>query len=210
MVDAHADHIAADVGDAIANLKFKPPSIKSPRDAAMAVMDLMNFCHTTLTPETICEVYNNARPGTHKSASKDKKVLDALWDHCGQQTIEVIAAGAVTLAAIWQAAWELAGQPDDSAWLSKSYDGTTDLMPIYEEENFLRSLHLQYLGKDDLPGSDAPTEPPPPPSGGANIDERGHQPKRGSAPAKPSAHRATGAAVKTVPRRAPARKHTKR
>jgi len=156
MVDAFADQIAAGFGDAIANLKFKPRAIGSPRDAAMAVMDLMNFCHNALPPESICEVYNQARPGAHKSATKDKQVLAALWDHCGQATVEVIAAGAVTLGAIWQAAWTLAGKPDATPWLATTYDGTKDLMPIYEDKKFLISLHLQYLGKADLPGSDAP------------------------------------------------------
>ncbi len=117
MVDAYADQIAAGFADAIANLKFKPRKIGSARDAAMAVMDLMNFCHDTLPPESICEAYNQARPGAPKSATKDKQVLAALWDQCGQATIEVIAAGAVTLGAIWQAAWTLAGKPDTTPWL---------------------------------------------------------------------------------------------
>jgi hypothetical protein len=204
MVDAFADHIAAGMGDAIANLRFKPRTINNPRDAAIAVMDLMNFCHTLLPPETICQVYDRARPGAHKSATKAKDVLEALWDQCGQQTIEVIAAGAVTLGALWQAAFTLAGTPDSDPWLSATYDGAKDLMPIYEDNTFLPSLHLAYLGKTDLPGSDAPSSPPKPSGGVEHTEERGHQPKRGSAPARPSAFRTThiaGKAAKKTPRK---------
>jgi hypothetical protein len=164
MVDAYADQIAAGISDAISNLTFKPRAISTAGDAAMAVMDLMNFCHEALPPETICKVYNDARPTAGKSATKDAAVLKALWDNCGEATIEVIAAGAVTLAAIWQAAWIASGAPSNASWLTKVYDGNKDLLPIYEDSKFLRSLHMQYLGQVDLPGSDAPTTPPPPPT----------------------------------------------
>ncbi|KIU18595.1 hypothetical protein TL10_01865 [Mycolicibacterium llatzerense] len=69
----------------------------------------------------------------------------------------------MTLGALWSAAWKLSGAPKDSPWPTKVYDDTMDLMPIHEDKNFLRSLHLKYLGQDDLPGSDAPKNPPPPP-----------------------------------------------
>ncbi|WP_428339106.1 hypothetical protein [Mycobacterium sp.] len=167
MVDVYADAIAAGIGDAVKSLDFTPRAIHSPRDAAKAAMDLMIFAHTTLPPETICQTYNDARPGGGKSATKAAAVLDALWSNCGQQTIDVIAAGAVTLGVLWSAAWDRSGASPDSAWLTTVFDGPTDLMPIYEDKDFLRSVHLKYLGLDDLPGSDAPQEPPSPPTGRA-------------------------------------------
>lgn len=163
MVNAHADDIANGIGDAIKALTFTPRAISSPRDAAKATMDLMIYAQTTLPPETICRTYDDVRPGA-KSATNNPAVLDALWEKCGEQTVEIIAAGAVTLGAIWAAAWKLSGASDDSPWLDTHFDGTSDLMPIYEDKAFLRSLHLAYLGQDDLPGSDAPSDPPAPPS----------------------------------------------
>jgi hypothetical protein len=174
MVNAHADDIAAGIADAIKNLNFTPRAIHGPRDAAKVVMDLMIFAQQTLPPETICQTYDDARPGGGKSATKAAAVVDALWEKCGDQTIEVIAAGAVTLGAIWTAAWTLSGASDSSAWLTKTFDGTNDLMPIYEYKEFLRSLHLSYLGQDDLPGSDAPQDPPLPPSGNAPTSPTTH------------------------------------
>jgi hypothetical protein len=194
MVDAYADQIAAGIADAITKLTFKPRRISTPWDAAMAVMDLMNFCHQTLPPETICEVYNQSRPGTGKSATKNPEVLKALWDNCGEATIEVIAAGAVTLAAIWQAAWTASGASSNAGWLSTVFDGTKDLMPVYEDKNFLRSLHMQYLGQADLPGSDAPANPPSPPAAKA--------PKK-STKAKKSPKRIKKASAKRVAKKAP-------
>jgi hypothetical protein len=188
MVDAHADDIAKGIGDAIKNLSFKPRAIHSPRDAAKAAMDLMIFAQKMLPPETICQIYNDARPGGGKGVTNAPAVLDALWENCGEQTIEVIAAGAVTLGAIWAAAWKLSGASEGSTWLTKVYDGAKDLMPIYEDKDFLRSLHLAYLGQSDLPGSDAPQNPPPPPGGHAPAgaaNDRGHAPaRRSSSPKK--------------------------
>ena len=195
MVDAYADQIAAGIGRAIASLTFKPRPIRSPRDAAKTAMDLMIFAQKTLPPETICRVYNSAHHGAGKSATKDKAVLQALWENCGQATVEVIAAGAVTLAAIWEAAWNLSGASENTKWLSATFDGTKDLMPIYEHKQFLPSLHLPYLSQADLPGSDAPRKPPAAPGGhgpaAAPAEERGHAvlPPRGT-PRKPAPHRA--------------------
>jgi len=172
MVDVYADQIAAGIGDAIKNLTFKPRNISTARDAGMAVMDLMHFCQEALPPEAICNVYNDARTGSGKSASKNPTVLKALWDNCGEATIEVIAAGAVTLAALWEAVWEVAGSPSPS-WLSKAYNGEPDLRLVYEDKNFLRSLHMPYLGQDDLPGSDAPKNPQPPPAAKKNAKNGG-------------------------------------
>jgi hypothetical protein len=165
MVDAHADDIANRFDEVVKNLNYTPRPVESPRDAAKATMDLMIFARQTLPPETICQVYNDSdtRPNP-TSDTKNKTVLDALWQSCGDQTIEVIAAGAVTLGALWTAAWKLSGAPDDSPWLTTVFNGTQDLMPIYENTEFLRSLHLKYLGQADLPGSNAPHDPPPPPS----------------------------------------------
>jgi len=179
MVDAYADQIAAGIEGAIGKLTFKPRKIGSARDAAMVVMDLMNSCHETLPPTTICQVYNAARTGSSKSATKNAAVLKDLWDNCGQATIEVIAAGAVTLAAIWQAAWALSGASASTAWLARSYAGKTNLMPIYEDKGFLRSLHLEYLGQDDLPGSDAPKNPPQPPTAKATKTKKTSAPQKG-------------------------------
>ena len=137
MVDAYADQISAGIATAVENLTFVPRNISSPWEAGMAVMDLMNFCHQALPPETICNVYNKAHTSGGKSATKSPAVLKALWDNCGEATIEVIAAGAVTLAAIWQAAWTLSGVSGNTGWLTTTYDGDKQLLPVYEDTGFL-------------------------------------------------------------------------
>jgi hypothetical protein len=197
MVDAYADQIGAGIADAIANLTFKPRKILSAWDAAMAVMDLMNFCQQTLPPETICNVYNDARPGSGKSSTKNAAVLKALWDNCGQATIEVIASGAVTLAAIWQAAWAASGVSSSTRWLTIIFDGATQLQPIYENKSFLNSLHLMYLSESDLPGSDAPAAPPAAP---------GSKTPATKATARRGAKSATKASAKKSARKTPAKK----
>jgi len=200
MVDAYEDRIAAGIDNAITSLSFKPSRIATAEDAAAAVMDLMNFCHQALPPETICEVYNAARRGGGKSATKDPAVLQALWNNCGEATVVVIAAGAVTLAAIWQAAWTAAGAPSSAKWLSETYDGAKDLQPIYEDLNFLPSWHLEYLGQTDLPGSDAPANPkrPKPKSGATKAVKKPPQSVK-KASSRTKSVKGRRVAVKTAP-----------
>ncbi len=200
MVDAYADQIGAGIAAAIAKLTFKPRKISTAWDAAMAVMDLMNFCHQALPPETICSVYNKARPGSGKSATTNLAVLKALWDNCGDATIEVIAAGAVTLAAIWQAAWTASGASSSTSWLTRIYDGTKDLMPIYENDEFLRSLHLPYLSQTDLPGSDAPVNPPTPPAAKTPAKKTAGKNAR-KTPAKKGARKTGQTPAKRIPKK---------
>ena len=166
MVDAHEDEIAAGIGEAISNLGFRPRAIQSPRDAAMAVMDLMIFAQQTLPPETICQTYNDARPGAHKSATKDKAVIAALWETCGEATIEVIAAGAVTLGAFGRQPGTSLAAGTMRLGLRRPLTAPTTLMAIYENTRFPAIASPSYLGQADLPGSDAPEDPPEPPSGG--------------------------------------------
>jgi hypothetical protein len=58
----------------------------------------------------------------------------------------------------------MSGASSNAKWLTSSFDGARDLMSIYDDKNILRSLHLQYLGQADLPGSDAQVNPPPLPA----------------------------------------------
>lgn len=162
MVDAKAPEIAAGLDAAFKSTDYSPRAVRSPRDAALAVMDLMLYAQKTLPPETICNAYNSADPNaTH--ATKNTAVIDALWDACGEQTIQVIAAGAITLGALWQAAWTITGA-DPSSLPAEPFTDKQAITDIYEDPDFLRSLHLTYLGQKDLPGSDAPDNPPSPPA----------------------------------------------
>lgn len=162
MVDAKAPEISAGLDVAFKSLDYTPRAVRSPRDAAMAVMDLMLFAQKTLPPETICEAYNQAHPNA-TSATKNAAVIDALWEACGEQTIEVITAGAVTLGALWQAAWTISGA-EASSLPATAFMDQPAIVKIYEDKEFLTSLHLPYLGQKDLPGSDASEDPPTPPA----------------------------------------------
>lgn len=153
MVNAKADLIANGFQQAIETLKFEIPKVSSAREAGNAVMLLMKFCHETLPPETICNVYNQARPGHSKSATKTASVLDALWTSCGQATIEVIAAGAALLAVLWEAAWTASGKNPSS--LTASAIAQAEIQKLYEDLTFLPSLHLRKLPPEELPGDPA-------------------------------------------------------
>ncbi len=150
MVELHADDIATGIDQIFQNQEFTPATITSGHDAALEVVKLMQRCHVALPPESICESYNNARPGTHTSPSKSKPVLEAMWKDCGQGTITCIADGIRTLASLWQAA-----VGEDASWLTDKLDGEQDLRPVYEATDFLPSLHLEHYTQAMIPGSDA-------------------------------------------------------
>ena len=153
MVEKFADEIASGIDQIFTSQQFTPADIATGHDAALEVVRLMQRCHVALPPEKICDSYNNARPGAHSSPTKVASVLDPMWNDCGQGTITCIADGIRTLASIWQAA---AGK--DATWLAGvgKMDGANELMPVYEDLNFLPSLHLGNYTQAMIPGSDAP------------------------------------------------------
>jgi hypothetical protein len=151
MVERFADEISAGIDHIFETQPFTPAKINGGRDAAIAVMQLMQRCHKALPPETICNSYNKARPGTHTSPTKTEAVMQAMWDDCGEGTISCIADGVRTLASIWQSA-----VGEDTSWLTGTFNGEKDLRKIYENTSFLPSLHLANYTQALIPGSDAP------------------------------------------------------
>ncbi len=79
MVDAYADQIAAGIAAAIAKLTFKPRKISTAWDAAMAVMDLMNFCHQALPPETICRRFTTRHGRARARAPRQTQPFSKLY-----------------------------------------------------------------------------------------------------------------------------------
>jgi len=104
------------------------PLLRGHRAVAVAVVELMQRVVALLPPEEICDVYARS----HAVAN--------LWDALGERTIECIADGCRTLAAIWSSAWAEAG--------AAVPQGTADrdrLRELYSDAAFAPSLYLAEL-----------------------------------------------------------------
>ena len=148
MVELHADDIASGVDQVISDEGLDLIAVKSGQEAGQEIVNLMRRCHENLAPETICNSYNHARPGTHTSPTTRKDVLDAMWGDLGDGTCKCIADGIRVLASIWESAFQSAGS--ESAFTGQI--PRKKLQNQYEQpENFLPSRHLEHFTQEDLP-----------------------------------------------------------
>ncbi|MGO4479775.1 S1/P1 nuclease [Massilia sp. 2TAF26] len=104
--------------------------------AANAVVELMRRTINKLPPAEVLEVYNRVR-GPKQSA--------ALWAELGDRTMDCMADGSRTLAAIWQAAWTAGGGDTKGRFtksdLAKPVD-QAQLKALYETKTFAESKWL--------------------------------------------------------------------
>jgi hypothetical protein len=146
MVNAHGPEILAGVSAGLEGTSL-PANVTGGQAAALATVDLMGRTFQNLPPMAIVEAY---------AAGKD------LWQSFGPATIRTLVQGVLTLAGLWQSAWEegggdgipasrLAAVPED------------DLVGLYTDPTFLPSLTLDQLvaaGNAPKPGRPAPAGKP--------------------------------------------------
>jgi hypothetical protein len=150
MVDRHADDIANGVDQVISdNGGIDLIAMTTAKQAGEQCIELMRRCHDALSPETICDSYNQARGGIFKSPTNRPDVLDAMWHDLGAGTCKCIADGIRVLASIWESAFQSA--KDTSAFSGQIDQGK--LQALYEKKDFLTSRHLEQFTSSDLPVS---------------------------------------------------------
>ena len=113
----------------------------SGHDAGRCAVELMRRTHDRLAPERICETFNDLGHGNHHATVKD------LWAALANDTVACIADGVRTLAVLWDAAYAAGGKVFQGSISQK------DLRKIYEDHDFLPSLHLANLTPADYPVS---------------------------------------------------------
>jgi hypothetical protein len=140
MLDRHAGELVPAIKDALNNPPAHHlPKIKSGKDAAVAIIELMGRSAQTIPPKKLVDAYIKA--GGEPTAA----VRDKLWEKFGGRTAEVMADGARVLARIWEGAWA-EGHGGDIAGPAL---GTIDpgiLKGLYEDEKFVESLDLDHIG----------------------------------------------------------------
>jgi hypothetical protein len=107
--------------------------VKDGRGAALATLACMRDVATTLPPVKLINAYE-------KSFVDGTPHTQALWDAFADETGEVMALGARTLAMIWDSAWKQGGGRTDSGRRKPA-----DLRALYENANFVRSVTVDEI-----------------------------------------------------------------
>ena len=137
MVDRHSTELLAGIGPAAKTFKDPIPQITNGRGAAFATVTLMAQVAAILPPSKLCDEY--IRLGGGSSAH----VVDGLWTAFGEETKQVMGAGARYLAAIWDAAYAAAAKPLPAR--AGAIPEAT-LAAIYQDKTFVPSLWLSQIG----------------------------------------------------------------
>jgi hypothetical protein len=106
------------------------------RDAAVAVVALMQRTVKRLAPMTIVNLFND---------HMGKGQVETLWTNLKEPTAACMQDGAKTLARVWEAAWR-AGSGEDRAQAGEF--AQKDLRKLYENPAFLPAFPLQQLTLD--------------------------------------------------------------
>lgn len=185
--------------------EIAPAGKPTGRDAAIAVVGLMQRTVKRLPPMTIVNLFNE---------SVGRGQIEAMWAKLKEPTAACMQDGAKTLARIWEAAWR-AGAGEDRAQAG-AFDQDA-LRKLYENPSFLPAFPLQQLtldANDHIVAAGAPARAPRPGAPAAPVSpSRRRRPARDARvrpakkpPAAKKAHRKSAAASKTAPvkRKAPA------
>lgn len=135
MLNSHAVEMIAGIAKARKKMNGPKPVIGGGQAAAVATVELMRRTIDRLDPLEIVNFFNH-HPGRGR--------LDKMWDEFGERTSECLVDGAMTLAAIWEGAWKRGSKNPASVKLPKNpFDGKKQLMPLYNDRNFVPSFKLQ-------------------------------------------------------------------
>jgi hypothetical protein len=146
VVDRRNGLLFAGIGRAIdEDVITRPAQIRSGHGAAVATVKLMDRTAHRVDPETLVLAYADAAvAAVPQGSSRVETVTQALWEQFGEGTILTMADGVLTLAMIWQAAWNV-GNGDEIPESDLVPVDTKKLQELYEEEKFVESLDLNHI-----------------------------------------------------------------
>jgi len=134
MIDDNAKDVVKNLRNALGTVA-RPAVVKTGQEAAVAVVRLMDRAAHKIDPTKLINAFIAAGGG------HSKKLTTALFTDFGVATGEVMADGVVTLAMLWESAWENGGGnliPDSKLQPIPK----PDLQTIYEDQLFVPSKAL--------------------------------------------------------------------
>jgi hypothetical protein len=147
MVDHRDTEIVAGVTQALADeVVPRPFQIRTGHGAAVATVRLMDRTARSLDPEALARAYADTQVGRiAANPTKNRTVTTALWQQFGARTVLAMADGVLTLAMIWESAWNVGGGDERADWDLRAIDETA-LQKLYEDPTFVESLDLDAIG----------------------------------------------------------------
>ena len=136
MLNDRAPELLVKVTSALGSQKANPKKLTG-HQAAIAVVELMRSTVTTLPPLEIVETWASG-PGTRK---------ERMWSALGDRTAQIIAAGSLTLAYLWECAW-LTGNGDAIPESDLVLFQKKTLRDVYEPDEFVPSRTLKQMVAD--------------------------------------------------------------
>jgi hypothetical protein len=150
MIDRYSEDIVAGLSNAVTAGISSKHSITSGREAAVAIVQLMQRTAKTIPPIDLVNEFIAAGSKSTVAAQ------DALWKRFGKDTVKVMADGASVLAAVWVGAWN-AGNGDAIPAGQRTEIKPATLVDLYCDPSFVPSLDLDQIGKVLLGEASAPS-----------------------------------------------------
>jgi len=139
MIDHQSEALFPAIREVLAGNRTEREPFEDGHAAAVATVELMDRAAQEVPPKKLVDLYIKVGPG------KSRRVTDALWKRFGTETATIMADGALTLATLWESAW----QAGDGNKLKQSELGpvpTDKLQELYEDPTFVESLDLDTIG----------------------------------------------------------------
>lgn len=141
MVSLQAPALLKDIAAKMPQGGHGLPLVKTGREAAISIVELMDKAATILKPIDIVTTYEQAGAGTSKAT------LNALWQEHGAATADVMVLGARYLAMIWESAWVAGNGTAISSGKLKA-QAETAVRDRYIDPKFVESLTLDKIGPE--------------------------------------------------------------
>ena len=135
MLDRFAVSLVAGINNFLQN-KDADAGIHGGKEAASAVIKLMQRTIEKIPPIEIIETYNE---------KSGQARLSNMWSKLSDKTFECMGDGCLTLASLWQSAWN-EGQGSKVAASKLKEIPKTRLMELYNDKTFLEAFRLQEAG----------------------------------------------------------------
>lgn len=139
MVNRHIEEIRTGLGAAKPK---RPRRVRSGRAAAAATVALMRETLGSTPPSRLVSAYASAI----ESDRSQTRAADALWAKFGAGTVANMAAGAATLAMLWDAAWT-SGSRARKVTGEEAAFSESSLKKLYVRKTFLPSYDLDEIGQ---------------------------------------------------------------
>lgn len=135
MLDRFAVDLVAGINNALEN-KDSDGGIHGGKEAADAVIKLMRRTIEKIPPIEVIEIYN-------EMSGRDR--IPNMWSKLSERTFECMADGCLTLATLWQSAWN-EGKGSKIAVSKLKEISKARLMELYNDKKFVKAYRLQEEG----------------------------------------------------------------